>query len=402
MSGSWDDQLGRILPEITALRRHLHAHPELSFKEHATARLVRERLARLPNLRLLEPLIETDVVAVLNPERDGPCLGLRADMDALPILERRETPHQSTVPGVMHACGHDGHTACLVGAAMMLASVADRLPGKVKFIFQPAEEDGGGAGLLVERGVLDSPRVDAMIALHAWPNQPVGSIAIRSGPATAANNEFRIRVRGQGGHGAYPHRCVDPIVVACQIVTALQTLVSRNVNPFESAVVTVGQISGGTACNVIPPECLLVGTIRHYEPRTGEMLRTGVRRIAEQTALALGAAAEVEVRPGYPSLTNDPAVAALIEEVGRDLLGEGHVITTENPSMGAEDFAFYARRVPAAMFRLGVRPAGMDTYPGLHHPEFEFQDDALPTGIRMLCELAVRFIGRRTANARPA
>lgn len=277
---------------------------------------------------------------------------------------------------------------------MVLSRMAETLPGRVKLVFQPAEEDGGGGGILVERGVLDSPRVDAMAALHAWPNQPAGSIAIRRGPATAANNEIRIIVRGQGGHGAYPHRCIDPIVVAAHIVTALQTLVARNVNPFESAVVTIGQISAGSACNVIPAECTMKGTIRHYDPPTGEMLRQGVRRIAEQTAQALGAAAEVEILPGYPSLFNHHELAGLIEDIGRNLLGDANVVTTESPSMGAEDFAFYAQKVPAAMFRLGVRPAGMDAYPGLHHPEFEFRDEALPVGIKMFCELAVRFLRR--------
>jgi len=392
------DRIERVLPEIRALRRDLHAHPELSFKEYNTAGKVRELLGRLPNLRVLPPLLETDVVAILNPDRAGPCIALRADMDALPITEELDIPHKSTAPGVMHACGHDGHTATLVGTAMVLAQMAAELPGRVKFVFQPAEEDGAGGGKLVEAGVLENPGVDAMVALHAWPNQPLGSIAVRRGPACAATNEIHITVRGKGGHGAYPHRCVDPILIAAHIVTGLQTLVARNLSPFESAVVTIGQIAAGTACNVIPPECTMRGTLRHYEPEVGEMLRQGVRRIAEQTAMAFGATAEVRILEGYPPLNNDPGVAGLIEEVGRELLGPERVVTTEPPSMGAEDFAYYARRVPAAMFRLGVRPVDVEAYPGLHHPRFEFRDEALPVGMRMFCELARRFLDRGVAG----
>lgn len=395
MPDSLKQAIDRVLPEIVSLRHDLHAHPELSFKEYNTARKVRDILGRLPNIRVLPPLLETDVVAILNPERDGPCIGLRADMDALPITEELDIPHKSTTPGLMHACGHDGHTATLVGVAMVLSEIATALPGRVKFVFQPAEEDGGGGGKLVERGVLEDPKVDAMFCLHAWPTQPLGSIAVRTGPVCAATNELRITVRGKGGHGAYPHKSIDPILIAAHIVTGLQSLVARNVSPFESAVVTIGQITGGAAGNVIPSECAMRGTIRHYSPELGEMLREGVRRIAEQTALAYGGQAEVFVRPSYPALFNDRDMAALVEEVGCDLLGRERVITTESPSMGSEDFAYYAQRVPAAMFRLGMWPPDMEAYPGLHHPQFEFRDEALPVGMRMLCELAMRFLSRR-------
>lgn len=399
MDDALADQIARILPEVTALRHELHAYPELSFKEYETSRKVREWLGALPNLTVLPPFIETDVVAVLNPDREGPCLALRADLDALPITEELDIPHKSRNQGVMHACGHDGHTAVLAGAAAVLARMADQLPGKVKFIFQPAEEDGGGGGVLVQRGVLDAPRVDAAVALHAWPTQPLGSIAIRHGAATAANNEIRIRVRGRGGHGAYPHRCVDPILVAAHIVTGLQSLVARHVNPFESAVVTIGQITAGAAANVIPPECHMRGTIRYYLPEIGELLREGTRRIAQSIAHAQGAEADVQILGGYPALSNDEQVAELIENTARDLFGDEHVITKESPSMGAEDFAFYAQKVPAAMFRLGVRPPDMDVYPGLHNPRFEFRDEALPVGVRMFCELVLRFLRERGAAA---
>ncbi len=399
MPDPFRERIDRILPDIRALRRDLHAHPELAFKEHNTSRKVREILGRLPGVRVLPPLLETDVVALLNPDRAGPCLALRADMDALPITEELDVAHKSTVPGVMHACGHDGHTAVLVGTAVVLSQVATDLPGCVKLIFQPAEEDGAGAGRLVERGVLESPKVDAIMALHAWPNQPLGSIAVRSGPACAATNEIHLAIRGKGGHGGHPHRCVDPVLIAAHVVTGLQTLVARNVSPFESAVVTIGQIAAGAAPNVIPLECSMRGTIRHYSPEIGDLLRQGVRRIAEQTALAHGGQADVQILDGYPPLFNDAGLAVMIEEAGRDLLGPDRVITDEPPSMGAEDFAFYAQRVPAAMFRLGVCPPDAEGYPGLHHPRFEFRDEALPVGVGMFCELARRFLNRQAQPA---
>jgi len=386
------DLIERVLPEVIALRRELHANPELSLKEYNTSRRVREMLARIPGLKILPPMMETDVVAVLNADRAGPCLALRADMDALPINEETDVPYKSKVPGVMHACGHDGHTAVLVGTAMVLSQMAEALPGKVKFIFQPAEEDQGGANVLCERGVLESPKVDAAVALHSWPQQPVGYLTIRGGPATAANNEFHVTVRGRGGHGAQPHRCVDPIVASAQIITALQTLVSRSVAPLDSAVVTVGQIAAGTACNVIPNECRMKGTIRYYRPETGKMLQDSVRRIVEGTARALGAEAEVAILPGYPPLVNDVKLARLAESAANDLFGAEHVVTTEEPSMGAEDFAFFAQRVPGMMFRLGIRPENAATAPGLHHPSFNFNDAALPIGIGMFCEIARRFL----------
>ena len=386
----FDTAIDRIVPDIVALRRELHANPELSWKEHQTARRIRELLGRLPNVQVQPPILETDVVAVLNAGRPGPCLAIRADIDALPIVEDTGVPYTSKNPGVMHACGHDGHAAVLTGVAMVLSSMADSLPGKVKFIFQPAEEDGGGGGKLCEKGVLDG--VDAAFALHAWPMQAVGAIAVRHGPVTAANHELTIVVKGRGGHGAYPQRCIDPIVISSEIVMALQTVVSRSVAPIDCAVVTIGCIQGGVTTNVIPPECTLRGTIRYYNPETGEMVRRRVHEIATHIARAHGAEAVVATRSGYPPLFNESRLADLVENVGRELLGADNVITTEDPSMGAEDFAFYAQKVPSAMFRLGIRPRGMDTYPVGHHPKFNFNDDSIPTGIRMFCELTRRYL----------
>jgi len=395
MNTDLEPQVREILPAMIAFRRELHARPELSFQEYQTSRRVREELARLPGIRLLDPFIGTDVVAVLEGPQAGRCLVLRADMDALPITEQTGAAYASTTPGVMHACGHDGHTAMLLGAATVLARTGRPLPGRVVFVFQPAEEDGGGGGRLCARGLLESLKADAALALHAWPNLPVGTIGIRSGEAMAANFELGIRIRGRGSHGAYPHRGIDPVVVAAQVISALQTIVSRNIDPQDPAVVTVGCVRAGQASNVIPDTCDMSGTIRFVRPETGARLREAVERVVRHTALAHGAEAEVTIRDSYPPMYNAPELAGLVVETGRAVLGEQAVFTDLAISMGVEDFAFYARRVPAAMFRLGIRPPDRESFPSLHQSDFDFNDDALATGIVMLCELARRFLERR-------
>jgi len=395
MADLFTAHIDRVVPQATAFRRELHAHPELSFREHETADRIRARLARIPNLQVLPPYIETDVVALLNADKPGPCVLLRADIDALPIEEETDVAYKSTRQGVMHACGHDGHTATLLGAAMVLSSVADQLPGKVKFVFQPAEEDGGGGGVLCERGVLESPRVDAAIALHAWPFEPVGSIAIRPGWVMAASNPFKITIQGLGSHGAYPHRGIDPIVVAAHLITALQTIVSRTIDPQDAAVLTIGQIHAGAAENVIPARAEMEGTLRYTRTELGEDLRQRLLRIVEHTAAAHGATAQVEIINGYPPMYNDDALSDLVENTACELLGAEHVVTKVPVSMGVEDFAYYAQKVPAVMFRLGVRPPAAQSYPALHNPGFNFNDDALPVGVRLFCELTQRFLRGR-------
>jgi len=395
------DELARkiqdVVPDVTKLRHELHAHPEIYFKEHETSRRVREALQPIEPLKIYPPFVGTDVIAVLNEDRPGPCLALRADMDALPIEEENtELPYRSQVPGMMHACGHDGHTAMLVGTATVLARIARELPGRIVFIFQPAEEEEGGAKKLCEAGVLERFGVQAIIAQHAWPALPVGKFAIRPGPAMASNNPLYITVRGKGAHGAYPHRGVDPVLTAAYILTALQSVVSRTVDPIDAAVVSVGHIAAGAATNIIPPVCEMSGTLRFLTPEVGQHLRDRVRQIAEHTARAHGAVAEVRFREGYPPTINDPGLCRLIEQTAQDLYGPDAIDMNEPPSMGVEDFAFYGQRVPGAMYRLGIRPADRDSYPALHNPKFDFNDEALPIGIRMLCELAQRYLTDKT------
>jgi len=382
-----------IIPELTAFRRDLHSHPELSRQEHRTSERIRAALAKLPNLKVLPALTGTDVVAVLNADKPGRCIAIRADIDALPIQEQTGVEYQSTVPGVMHACGHDGHATVLLGTAMVLSRLADDIPGKVKFIFQPDEEDEGGGRRLCENGVLESPKVEGIVALHAWPSQPVGTISFSRSTVTAASSPFTIKVIGVGGHGAYPHRSVDPIVISAHIITALQTLVSRVVDPRDAAVVSVGQIRAGSADNVIPSEAEMAGTMRYLLPATGEKLHECFKRLVEQTAAAHGGWAEIKIHQGYPPLINNSVMVALIEGAVCDLFGQDHMVIENMPSMGVEDFAYYAERVPAAMFRMGIRPAHLSDYPHLHNPGFNFNDEALPIGIRMFCEIVRRFFG---------
>ncbi|HOW18516.1 MAG TPA: M20 family metallopeptidase [Phycisphaerae bacterium] len=384
-----------ILPDMIALRHDLHAHPELGFQEERTSKRVAEVLSSTGNLAIRTGIARTGVVALLNADHPGPCLAIRADMDALPIHEETGVPYASQTPGMMHACGHDGHTSCLVGTALVLSRLADRIPGKIKFIFQPAEENDGGGREMVRAGVLENPHVDAAIAPHAWPAQPVGTISVRPGPAMAAVDTAVITIVGKGSHGAYPHRGIDPILTAAYVVVAMQSIVSRTIDPVDCGVVTVGSIHAGSAPNIIPPECAMQLTLRSHRRETREHLQRMVAQIAENTAKAHGATAKVAIEEGYPVVVNDPVLARWVVEVGREVLGPERATDTDPPSMGAEDFAFYAERVPAVMFRLGVRPADMETYPSLHNPTFNFNDDAMATGIRMLCELAMRFFRDR-------
>ena len=273
-----------LLETLTALRHEIHAHPELGFEVGQTAERVLRHLSALPGLTIRKNVADHGIVATLNADRPGRCVALRADMDALPLAEQTDLSYQSIVAGQMHACGHDGNTACLVGAATVLSRMADELPGKVKFIFQPAEEGGGGGRVMCEEGALDDPPVDAAFALHAWPVLTVGQIGVRPGPALAATDTPKITIRGAGGHGAHPDKCIDPVVVAAHVVTALQTVSSRFTDPTDPVVVTISQIHAGTTHNIIPTEAYLEGTIRTLTPEVRDRTRELVRQIATQTA----------------------------------------------------------------------------------------------------------------------
>ncbi len=380
------DAIAAIAPEFTAWRRHLHAHPELAYHEHATAAFVAERLRDFGVDELHTGIGRTGVVAVVHgnggatadPERR---IILRADMDALPIRESGEVPYASLTPGRMHACGHDGHTAMLLGAARHLTATR-RFSGSVVLVFQPAEEDGAGAEAMLRDGLLERFPVRAAFGLHCAPGQPIGWFGTRPGPFLGATSEFYLRVVGRGGHAARPQAAADPIVALAQIIVALQTAVARNAPPVEAAVLTVTRIEGGGAINVIPEDARAEGTIRVFSPALQTRLKQRLRDIAEGVAAAMECRAELRCEDGYPVLVNDAAQTAFAASVA----GEVGTVQTDVPAWtGAEDFAYIARRVPSAFLLIG----NGDSAP-LHHPAFDFADAAIPHGVAYWTHLVER------------
>jgi amidohydrolase len=391
------------LPRIRALRRDLHANPEPGFEEFETSDKVASILAELPGFSVRRNVAVTGIVATLDAAKPGRCVALRADMDCLPITEETGLPYASTKPGRMHACGHDGHTAALAGAALVLHEIREELKGPVKLIFQPAEEGRFGARRMTEEGALDDPRVDAIFGLHNEPQPELefGRIATRSGPFYGCGSVFEIAVAGAGGHAAMPQQGVDTILLASHIVAALQQIVSRNTDPTDTLVVSVTRFHGGTAHNVIPGAVELGGTIRALSQERLEFAQRRMQEIAGAVAAAFGGSVAVKIRPGYPVVDNHPLAVAYCAAVARDVAGADMVDDSFAPTLVSEDFAFYLHRVPGAYFKLGTRPPEIPALPGLHHPRFNFNDDILPLAISMHVELARRFVGRWTESSHP-
>jgi amidohydrolase len=371
-----------IGPELVSLRRELHAHPELAFQERRTAARVAEILAE-SGLEIRTGVGKTGVVASL-PGPQGRTVLLRADMDGLPIAEQSDAPYVSRHHGVMHACGHDGHVAMAASAARLLARRSGRT-GTVRFLFQPAEEGEGGAQAVIGDGVLEG--VDVVLGLHLWNELPVGTLGVKAGPLMAAVDRLRILVRGRGGHGAIPHRAADPIVAAAHVVTALQTVVSREVPPVEPAVVTIGAIRGGEAFNVIPDEVTLLGTIRTFDPALRRSMPERVARIARGVAEGLGCRAEVDVVQGNPAVHNDSRVADLARRVAARVVGEDRVVVP-TPTMGGEDMALYFEQVPGCFVFVGSANAERGLDRPHHSPSFDFDETALLVGCEFLVQAA--------------
>jgi amidohydrolase len=376
---------------LVALRRDIHHHPELGFQEQRTAQVIADRLAEL-GVAVRTGVAKTGVVGHLGS--GGRCIALRADMDALPIQEENEQPYASEVPGVMHACGHDVHVACLLGAAQLLAeeSAAGRLPGRVLFLFQPSEENQDDEGLsgamrMAAEGVMAG--VDAAIALHVWADLPLGTIGVRAGTACAYPDKFELVIKGQEAHGAFPHRGFDAITLAAQVINALQTVVSRRMDPTRGRVLTVGTIQGGTKDNILAGEVTMSGTLRTFEPETRETLFAEMER-ACGVARALGGDFELTIIPGYIPVINDPTLTALVRQAGADLLGEGNV-REALLEMGGEDFSYLAQQVPGCFFYLGGATPG-EPERLHHHPRFDVDERCLPLGAALLAELAMRFL----------
>jgi len=376
--------------EMTAWRRDLHAHPETAFEEHRTAEFVADKLASF-GIAVDRGLAQTGVVGTLRVGTGPRAVGLRADLDALPIDETNTFEHRSRHAGRMHACGHDGHMAMLLGAAKHLAA-ARNFDGTVHFVFQPAEESRGGGRAMVEAGLFERFPMDAIFGMHNWPGMPVGEFGVMPGAMMASSDEFEIRITGRGGHAAMPHQTIDPVVVGSQVVQALQAIVSRHANPVDPAVVTVTQFHAGDAINVIPGEAVLRGTARAFRSAVQDLIEGGIRRTCAGVAAAHGAQITVRYARHYPPTVNTPAEAAFAAEVMRDIVGPENVHTGLPPTMGAEDFAFMLQVKPGAYAWIGNGPGEGGCM--LHNPGYDFNDAILPLGATYWTRLAERFLAR--------
>lgn len=365
---------------IIAMRRKLHRIPEGGFCEFRTQKAVTDALEELGVPYTTQ---RTWVVGLIEGALPGPTVAIRADMDALPLVEPEGCPFRSEHEGMMHACGHDAHTAMALGAAKVLMGLRDELRGRVKLLFQPAEETDGGAEPMVAAGAMETPHVDRVYGLHVMPHLPVGKVETRAGTLNASTDSVCLTIRGCSGHGAYPEQGADAIVAAAQVITALQTLVARNVSPLQSAVLTIGKIEGGTAQNIICDEVRMRGTLRTANAALREKLRCRISQVAQGVAQALGCTAEAQVIPGYAALVNDEGEAARIRRVAASLLGEENVVEKPAPSMGGEDFSFFCDCAKGAFFHIGcVNPAWMPA-PPLHSRDFRIDEDCLTIGTMM-------------------
>ena len=380
-----------IYPEIRRLRRDLHAHPETQYEEVRTARQVVKHLRKL-KIACRTKVGRTGVVGLLKGRRAGPCVALRADMDALPMSEKNRVGYRSTVAGKMHACGHDGHVANLVGVAHVLGRLRDDIRGSVKFIFQPAEESGlqGGAERMIADGALRNPKPDVIFGLHTSHAYPVGTVAGIAGPCMASADFFDVRIHGRGTHAARPHLGIDPVTIAGAVIEALQTIASRRIDPLQPVVVTVGRVRGGSARNVIPETVTLGGTTRTYDRGVRRTVKRQVQKIPKDVARAMGGSAEVDYFECYPAVINEAKSFGVLKDVATSALGRGRFVQAA-PSMGGEDFAFYLETTPGVFFWLGNgRPDRQ-----LHSPTFNFDDQALKTGMLVMTELVRRYLGKQ-------
>jgi amidohydrolase len=391
-----------LRPEIQALRgelvswrRQIHRRPELGFQEKITAEFIGDRLTQW-NIEHRSGIAQTGLVAVIegtgqSTDEKRPVLGIRADMDALPVQEQNEVPYRSIHEGKMHACGHDGHVAIALGTAHYLQNHREQFAGTVKIIFQPAEEGPGGAQPMIDAGVLKNPDVDALVGLHLWNNLPLGTLGVRSGPMMAATEFFTCTIQGKGGHGAIPQQTVDAVVVGAQVVSALQTIVSRNIDPLKSAVVTVGEFKAGTAVNVIADSAYLSGTVRYFDPDYGDLIPARLEQVIAGVCAAHGASYALDYQKLYPPVVNDGAIADVVRSVALSVVETPMGVVPECQTMGGEDVSFFLQEVPGCYFFLGSANSakGLD-YPH-HHPRFDFDETALGVGVETFVRIVETF-----------
>ncbi|MFW5988375.1 MAG: M20 metallopeptidase family protein [bacterium] len=372
--------------ELVEIRHDIHQHPELGFEEYRTTKLIKKELKK-ENIKI-EPLeTETGVLAVIKGEKPGDkVIALRGDMDALPIEEKTNLEYKSKNKGVMHACGHDGNTTVLLVTAKLLNSIKDKFSATVKFIFQPAEETLVGSESMLKAGVLENPHVDNIVGIHGWPYIEVGKIGVWSGPYMASADKFTVKMKGSGGHGAYPHESVDPVLAASTAVVELQNIVSRRIDALEKTVLSVCTLNGGKAFNVIPEEVEFSGTVRCHSNEVRDGIESKIDTILKGVATSFNCDYELNYEYGVPPVINDPKVIEKVSEAAGQVLGEGHVEKLDKPAMSSEDFSNYLKEVPGAFIRLGIKDPESDKSLTLHNDHFDFNDDAIPFGVSVLSQ----------------
>jgi amidohydrolase len=388
-------QAEQLFHYTQAMRRDFHSHPELGFQEVRTAGIVARELQGL-GIEVSTGVGKTGVVGLIEGGQPGPTLLLRADMDALPILEETGAEYASQNANVMHACGHDGHTAILLTVARMLHGIREELPGSIKLVFQPAEEGLGGAESMIADGVLDGPRVDMAIGLHVWNEERLGWLGIAPGATMAGAEKFSIRLTGKGGHGAAPHTSVDPVVAGAQIVSALQSITSRNVAPLQAAVLSVTTFRAGDAFNIIPQYAELSGTIRTFEPAVRERVLKRFFEVVEGVATSMGCKAEIEHIRLTPPVINEARISSVIQGAARRVLPESDLSTVDHITMGSEDFAYFMEKTPACFFFVGSANPERNLNYGHHHPKFDFDEAVLPRAAALMAQAAVDLLSSRT------
>jgi amidohydrolase len=379
----------KLFPELVALRRDFHQHPELGFEETRTGGIVADRLGEL-GLEVQRGLAQTGVVGILEGEGPGPVVLLRFDMDALPIQEESDVPYRSQTPGVMHACGHDGHTAMGLTIAKIMSAHRSRMAGTLKFVFQPAEEGLGGAFAMIADGVLENPRPDVALAMHVWTPEPVGNVRVVDGPCMASSSVFELTVQGKGGHGAAPHLATDPILAAAQIVVALQSIVSRNVNPQESVVVSIGQFEAGQTFNVIPDRAVLRGTVRSYNRELHRLTYRRILSMAQNMAHAFDCSARMETVAIVSEVVNAAEPTAVVRRAAEAIMGAENIV--EHRTMASEDMGYILEEVPGCYFFIGAGNEKMGFDLPHHHPRFDFDESAMIDGVAVMAQAVAEYV----------
>ncbi|KJF27444.1 peptidase M20 [Clostridium aceticum] len=379
---------------LVKVRRDFHKNPELSTAEFRTHKRIVKYLKEM-GIDTITGVANTAVLGIIGGKIPGKTVAIRADMDALPIEDKKDASYKSKVLGSMHACGHDAHMAILLGTAKVLKEMEEKIVGTVKLFFQPAEETVGGAKPMIEAGVMENPKVDAVLGLHVTPEIPVGQIGVRYGQMNASSDSIKITIYGASTHGAYPHEGIDAIAVAGQVIVALQTIISRNIDPRDSAVVTIGRIQGGTQGNIVANKVEMVGTVRTLNPETRDKVINKIREITEQVSTAMGAKGELMREEGYTALINDDNIVRIVEENGRKLLGTENVKAIKSPSLGVEDFAYFLEKAPGAFYRLGCGNAKRGiVHPG-HSNLFDIDEDCLHIGVALQTENVLKILGNK-------